>query len=152
MRGTKSCGCREHWRTSENAQDEILRNSKLHRDKNDVGPSASFPVGYFEGGEMILPQLRTKFRWVKATLFIKYAYSWNLSYRPGCVCLFYSSILYHKVSAFKPLPRTVVQRKESITPGWIGSIFFFHKDSFEKLKGKPKEWGRQTNFGRNEGL
>ena len=62
MRGMKSRGCREHRRTSENAWDEILHNSKLHRDKNDVGPSASFPVGYFEGGEMLLPQLRTKFR------------------------------------------------------------------------------------------
>jgi hypothetical protein len=36
--------------------------SKLHRDKNDVGPSASFPVGYFGGGEMLLPQLKTKLR------------------------------------------------------------------------------------------
>lgn len=38
--------------------------SKLHLDKNDVGPSASFPVGYFDGGEMLLPQLGTKLKWV----------------------------------------------------------------------------------------
>jgi hypothetical protein len=34
--------------------------SKLHNDGNDVGPSASFPVGSFEGGEMLVPQLKTK--------------------------------------------------------------------------------------------
>jgi hypothetical protein len=36
--------------------------SKLHRDSNDVGPSACFPVGNYEGGEMLFPQLRTKLR------------------------------------------------------------------------------------------
>jgi hypothetical protein len=36
--------------------------SKLHKDKWDVGPSACFPVGYFEGGEMLFPQLQTKLR------------------------------------------------------------------------------------------
>jgi hypothetical protein len=36
--------------------------SKLHKDRNDVGPSASFPVGYFEGGEMLFPQLRSKLK------------------------------------------------------------------------------------------
>ena len=29
MGGTGSCGCREHWRTSENDQDEILRNTHV---------------------------------------------------------------------------------------------------------------------------
>ena len=29
MHGTKSRGCREHWRISENAQDEILCNNPL---------------------------------------------------------------------------------------------------------------------------
>ena len=32
----------------------------LHKDKQDVGPTASFPVGYFTGGEMLLPQLNAK--------------------------------------------------------------------------------------------
>lgn len=36
--------------------------SKLHKDGNDVGPSACFPVGKFEGGEMLFPQLKTKLR------------------------------------------------------------------------------------------
>lgn len=34
---------------------------KLHKDKQDLGPSASFPVGFFEGGEMLIPQLESKF-------------------------------------------------------------------------------------------
>ena len=36
MRGTKSHGCREHQRTSENAQDEILRNSHLGLFHGDI--------------------------------------------------------------------------------------------------------------------
>lgn len=34
--------------------------SKLHKDGNDAGPSASFAVGSFEGGEMLIPQFGTK--------------------------------------------------------------------------------------------
>lgn len=34
---------------------------RLHIDRNDVGPSASFPAGYFTGGEMLFPQLGAKF-------------------------------------------------------------------------------------------
>jgi hypothetical protein len=41
---------------------------------------------------------------------------------------------------------------EAITPGRIGSVFFFPKESFEKLKDKRKNWGRETNYGRNEDL
>ena len=33
---------------------------RLHRDKHDVGPSVSFPVGQFTGGEMVFPQLNVK--------------------------------------------------------------------------------------------
>jgi len=33
---------------------------KLHRDRKDLGPSACFPVGFFDGGEMLFPQLKTK--------------------------------------------------------------------------------------------
>ena len=36
MRGMKSCGCREHWRTSENAQDKILRNTTEEMGPNDA--------------------------------------------------------------------------------------------------------------------
>lgn len=33
---------------------------RLHRDRHDCGPSVSFPVGQFVGGEMIFPQLNVK--------------------------------------------------------------------------------------------
>ena len=33
---------------------------RLHKDKHDMGPSVSFPVGEFDGGEMLLPQLKAK--------------------------------------------------------------------------------------------
>lgn len=32
----------------------------LHKDKDDGGPTASFPVGYFSGGAMLIPQLKAK--------------------------------------------------------------------------------------------
>lgn len=37
---------------------------RLHRDKRDAGPSASFPVGSFVGGEVLFPQLGAKLRYV----------------------------------------------------------------------------------------
>lgn len=36
--------------------------SVLHKDGKDAGPYAAFPVGFFEGGEMLFPQLKTKLR------------------------------------------------------------------------------------------
>lgn len=34
---------------------------RLHKDENDLGPSASFGVGDYTGGEMLFPQLSAKF-------------------------------------------------------------------------------------------
>jgi hypothetical protein len=39
----------------------------LHKDKEDGGPAASFPVGSFTGGEMLIPQLKAKLAY--ASLF-----------------------------------------------------------------------------------
>jgi hypothetical protein len=33
---------------------------RLHKDRKDLGPSACFPAGFFNGGEMLLPQFKTK--------------------------------------------------------------------------------------------
>jgi hypothetical protein len=65
------------------------------------------------------------------------------------VCIFYSSILFHKVAPFIPTPQTAAQKQEEITPGRIGTVMFFPKPSFDILKGKRKNWGRETNFGKN---
>jgi hypothetical protein len=34
---------------------------RLHKDRHDMGPSASFGVGKYSGGEMLFPQLGAKF-------------------------------------------------------------------------------------------
>lgn len=33
---------------------------KTHKDTEDGGPTASFPAGYFQGGEMLIPELNAK--------------------------------------------------------------------------------------------
>ena len=33
----------------------------LHTDEHDVGPTVSFPCGFFHGGQMQIPQLGGKF-------------------------------------------------------------------------------------------
>ena len=35
---------------------------KLHKDQRDAGPSVSFGVGYYEGGEIYFPQLKAKLK------------------------------------------------------------------------------------------
>lgn len=37
---------------------------RLHKDRHDLGPLASFGVGDYTGGEMLLPQLGAKFSYV----------------------------------------------------------------------------------------
>ena len=34
----------------------------LHKDNQDISPSACFSVGNFDGGEMLFSQLKTKFQ------------------------------------------------------------------------------------------
>ena len=73
-----------------------------------------------------------------------------ISYGPGDLCVFYSSYIYHKVSKFFPKVQTEEERIQKITPGRIGSVYFFPKESFKVLDGKPKLWGRRTGFGKYE--
>jgi hypothetical protein len=73
-------------------------------------------------------------------------------YRPGDVCIFFSSIIYHKVSRFYPSKQTPTQAEENITPGRIGSVFFFPSPSYDVLKDKEEGWGYKTAFGKNESL
>jgi hypothetical protein len=68
------------------------------------------------------------------------------------VCIFYSSLIFHKVAKFNPLPQTEEEKEERITPGRIGSVFFFPADSYKILKGKKKKWAFRTAFGKNEHL
>lgn len=36
---------------------------------------------------------------------------------------------------------------DQITPGRIGSVFFFPRESLAQLQGKPKNWARDTAYG-----
>jgi hypothetical protein len=60
---------------------------------------------------------------------------------------FFSSALYHKVDQFLPTIQTVKMKKEQVTPGRVGTVFFFPKDSLQILKGKPSGWAVKTAFG-----
>jgi hypothetical protein len=35
---------------------------KFHKDQRDAGPSVSFGVGYYDGGEICFPQLKAKLK------------------------------------------------------------------------------------------
>lgn len=43
-------------------------------------------------------------------------------------------------------------RAQNITPGRIGTVLFFPKESFQLLEGKRKGWASTTSFGRNPHL
>lgn len=125
---------------------------RLHRDRHDVGPSVSFPVGQYTGGEMVFPQLNVKLQCVFSIAKVPFLSRLLYRYAPGDFCIFFSSDIYHKVAPFIPLPQAPEQAAHNITPGRIGSVFFFPKNSLRILKGKPRRWGYTTAFGRNEHL
>lgn len=41
---------------------------------------------------------------------------------------------------------------QNITPGRIGNVFFFPKDSYQILSDKRPDWAYQTAFGKNDAL
>lgn len=67
------------------------------------------------------------------------------------MCKFHSSEIYHKVAPFISHVYTS-EKKENLTPGRIGTVMFFPKNSYDILKDKPPGWGRKTHFGRDEHL
>ena len=56
------------------------------------------------------------------------------------------------MARFTPNAQTVVQAQQAITPGRIGSVFFFPEASYKILEDKSPGWGYQTAFGKNEGI
>jgi hypothetical protein len=60
--------------------------------------------------------------------------------------------MFHKVSKFQPVIQTGSEAEQKITPGRIGSVFFFPVASYDILKDKRPGWGYQTAYGRNEAL
>jgi len=75
-----------------------------------------------------------------------------LRYAPGDFCIFYSSVIYHQVAPFIPDTQNTSQAEQRITPGRIGTVFFFPKNSLEVLQNKPKKWAYRTGFGMNDDL
>ena len=75
-----------------------------------------------------------------------------IRYAPGDICIFFSSAIYHKVERFVPKVQTQEESNQNITPGRIGTVFFFPEASFEILQDKNEGWGYKTAFGRNEDL
>ncbi|KAG6905514.1 hypothetical protein DXG01_002283 [Tephrocybe rancida] len=96
-----------------------------HRDGLDQGPAATFPMGYYSGGEMYFTDLGLK-----------------LSYGPGDVVISLAGSLYHAVGDWEPevSPSTV-------SPGRVSHVFFFPKKSFALLEGKPAQWANNTMTG-----
>ncbi|KAG6864741.1 hypothetical protein C0991_007448 [Blastosporella zonata] len=103
-----------------------------HLDRGDDGPSVSFPCGYYDGGCMMIPQLKAKFL-----------------YCPGSICMFEAYRIYHAVSRWAPM---VMEEQDVLTPGRISTVLFSPKNSVEMLKGKPPGWGKRTDFGRWQAL
>ena len=60
--------------------------------------------------------------------------------------------IFDNVCCSTLLPQTLDQQLSSITPGRIGTVMLFPKQSFKILEEKDAGWGRRTNFGRNEDL
>ncbi|KAF8325133.1 hypothetical protein F5887DRAFT_896617, partial [Amanita rubescens] len=101
---------------------------RLHVDDKDEGPTVSFPCGFFDGGEMIVPELSAK-----------------LSYMSGHICFFRSAHLFHYVAKFFITPYH--SGKHNTTPGRIGSVFFSPQESLDQLENKEPGWGSSKGFG-----
>lgn len=69
------------------------------------------------------------------------------SYKPGHVCIFPAGQIYHQVEEWSPLVHTP---DNAVTPGRIGSVFFFPVDSLRILEDKPAGWVKDTSHGRLE--
>jgi len=103
---------------------------RLHKNRHNLGPSISFPVGHFSEQAMLFPQLLIKLRSQSACFFLfLFSYTFQKIW-PGRFCIFYSSYIYHKVSKIFPNVQTIKQEEQKITPGRIESIFFFLKESY----------------------
>lgn len=68
------------------------------------------------------------------------------------MCIFFSSTILHKVSKFQPKISPADVARQNITPGRIGTVFFFPRVSHRILRNKPTGWGYRTGFGMNANL
>ncbi|KIM35729.1 hypothetical protein M413DRAFT_32286 [Hebeloma cylindrosporum] len=101
---------------------------KTHMDGLDDGPTAIFNMGDYTGGELYLPDLKVK-----------------LEYKPGSLIIFLSGQLYHCVGEWKPAKQV---KTAPVTTGRVGNVFFFPRESLEKLTGKNEGWNVNTLSGK----
>lgn len=71
----------------------------------------------------------------------------TVRYEPGAVCISLSASLYHAVEKWHPIPCPPELQVDNITPGRIGTVFFFPEKSLQTLEGKPPGWMRETAGG-----
>lgn len=72
-------------------------------------------------------------------------YSLMCSYRVGSMAIFFASVFWHKIASWKP---NIYQSGSPLTPGRIGTAFFFPLNSLRVLEGKPEGWAADTAYGR----
>lgn len=77
----------------------------LHRDTKDY-LCVLYCSGDFEGGELLIPDLKLRFK-----------------YAPGDIIIFYSSALWHAVAPWQPLTTAC---KDGITPGRVARVLTTH--------------------------
>ncbi|KAI0742300.1 hypothetical protein C8Q80DRAFT_1108850 [Daedaleopsis nitida] len=106
----------------------------LHWDKGDGGPTATFPVGFFDGGIMEIPQLRARLR-----------------YSPGDVVISLSGLLAHHITHWTAIAPPLTSTN-GCNPGRIGNVFFFKKIPLERLEHHEPLWGKKTAYGQYERL
>jgi hypothetical protein len=118
---------------------------ETHMDGLDEGPTAIFNVGRYTGGDLYLPDLEVKLEWVlRISLLLPFLLISSARYDPGTAVIFLSGQLYHSVSEWKP---DMQGESDRLTPGRVGNVFFFPKESFDKLYGKSAGWNWKTISG-----
>ncbi|KAL0577478.1 hypothetical protein V5O48_004502 [Marasmius crinis-equi] len=100
----------------------------MHSDQRDFGVSSSFPCGYFEGGYLIVPQLKSKFR-----------------YSPGDLAIFYAGLIFHKVATWKARK---MKTDDIVAPGRVGMVMFNPAASVEVLNNKEAKFSEKTMYGK----
>lgn len=80
----------------------------------------------------------------KSCIMFKKTYLLMPRYSPGHVCIFLSGAIFHAVSHWTAKE---MGKDDLVTPGRVGSVFFFPHQSLAALEGKPKNWARNTGYG-----
>ncbi|KAI1784755.1 hypothetical protein LXA43DRAFT_896682, partial [Ganoderma leucocontextum] len=91
----------------------------IHYDMNDGGPAACIPMGSFVGGEMAIPRLHARFRYVAGDVIIG----------------FFGALAHLLYPSSAPPGKS--QLNYGLTPGRISSVFFFPARSLLRLKDQP---------------